>query len=99
MPDGRILVCEQTGALRVIRDGVLLPKPFATLPVHVEWERGLIGGTSDPNFAENHFVYVCYVAKEPYIHHVISRLTADGDVAIPESQQILIEGDDQSKLG
>ncbi len=29
-PDGRVFVCEQTGALRVIKDGQLLPEPFLT---------------------------------------------------------------------
>src|SRR5207237_8788339 len=35
-PDGRIFICSQTGALRVIKNGVLLASPFATLSV----ERG-----------------------------------------------------------
>jgi len=35
-PDGRIFVCSQSGALRVIKNGVLLASPFATLSV----ERG-----------------------------------------------------------
>ncbi len=99
LPDGRILICEQTGALRVIKDGQLLPTPFAELPVHVEWERGLIGVTIDPNFSEQPYVYVCYVAKDPYPHHVVSRLLAVGDVARPHSEQKLLEGDDQRQLG
>src|SRR5262245_60062131 len=32
-PDGRVFVCEQAGALRVVRDDRLLPEPFVTLPV------------------------------------------------------------------
>jgi putative heme-binding domain-containing protein len=99
LPDGRILICEQTGGLRVIKDGQLLVKPFVELPVHVEWERGLIGVTVDPNFPEQPYVYVCYVAKDPYPHHVVSRLIADGDTARPGSEQILLRGDDQRQLG
>ena len=30
-PDGRIFVCQQTGELRVIKGGVVLPTPFVTL--------------------------------------------------------------------
>jgi putative heme-binding domain-containing protein len=97
--DGRVLICEQTGALRVVRDGQLLDQPFLTLPVHVEWERGLIGVTVDPEFDKRPYVYVCYVAKDPYPHHVVSRLLADGDVAAAGSEQVLIRGDDQRKLG
>ena len=97
--DGRIFVCEQTGALRVIRNGKLLPTPFVTLSVDSRWERGLIGVTVDPNFDSSPFVYVCYVAKEPYTHHVISRFAANGDIAQAGSEQILFVGDDQAHLG
>jgi uncharacterized repeat protein (TIGR03806 family) len=98
-PDGRIFVCEQTGALRIVKDGVLLPEPFVTLTVDSSWERGLLGVAFDPHFADNHHVYVCYVAPKPYPHHCISRFTARGDVAVPGSEAILFEGDDQEKLG
>lgn len=40
-PDGRIFVCQQGGALRVIKNGVLLPMPFLTVTVDSSGERGL----------------------------------------------------------
>jgi putative heme-binding domain-containing protein len=98
-PDGRIFVCEQTGTLRVMRNGQLLPEPFVTLPVDATWERGLIGVTVAPDFPKTPHVFVCYVAAKPYPHHVVSRFTARGDVAEPGSETILLEGDDQRKLG
>jgi uncharacterized repeat protein (TIGR03806 family) len=98
-PDGRIFICEQTGALRVVKDGHLLPRPFVTVRVDSSWERGLLGIAFDPRFGENHFVYLNYVSANPYPHHVISRFTADGDVAVHKSEVILFEGDDQNKLG
>ena len=98
-PDGRVFVCEQTGALRVIKDGQLRPEPFLALSVDSHWERGLIGVTLDPAFASNGYVYVTYVAAEPYPHHRISRFTARGDVAAPGSEVTLLQGDDQRKLG
>ena len=99
LADGRLLLCEQTGALRVVKDGKLLETPFVQLPVDTFWERGLIGVTVDPDFPITPHVYVCYVAKEPYPHHVISRFTAEGDVAAAGSEKILLTGDDQRKLG
>src|SRR5215217_6032376 len=42
-PDGRIFVCEQAGTMRVIKNGVLLPTPFMTLPVDSFSEHGLLG--------------------------------------------------------
>jgi putative heme-binding domain-containing protein len=97
--DGRIFVCEQTGTLRVIKHGKLLAEPFVTLPVDATWERGLIGVTVSPDFPRTPHVFVCYVAAKPYPHHVVSRFTARGDVAEPGSERILLEGDDQTKLG
>ena len=97
--DGRIFVCEQTGALRIIKSGQLLAKPFVKLPVDATWERGLIGVTVAPDFPKTPHVFVCYVAAKPYPHHVVSRFTARGDMAEPGSEKILLEGDDQTKLG
>ena len=62
-PDGRLFVCEQSGRLRVIKNGVLLPTPFVTLNVNSSGERGLLGVAFDPNFATNHFVYVYYTGR------------------------------------
>lgn len=98
-PDGRVLVCEQTGALRVVRDDRLLAAPALTLPVEAFWERGLIGVTVDPDFPRTPHVYVCHVAKAPYPHHRVSRFTMHGDMADPASETLLLEGDDQRKLG
>jgi putative heme-binding domain-containing protein len=98
-PDGRIFVCEQQGTLRVVKNGTLLAQPFVKLAVDSTWERGLIGVTVDPDFPTTPHVFVCYVAARPYPHHVVSRLTAAGDVAEPNSEKVLFEGDDQTRLG
>ncbi len=99
LPDGRVLVCEQAGKVRVIEHGKLLEEPFVTLPVDFYWERGVIGVTHDPEFPKQPYIYVCWVAKNPYPHHHISRFTADGNVAIPGSEKLLLVGDDQNKMG
>jgi putative heme-binding domain-containing protein len=98
-PDGRVFVCEQTGALRVVKADSLLTAPFVELEVDSTWERGLIGVTLDPAFARNGYVYVCYVTPAPSPRHRISRLTARNDIAVAHSEVILFEGDDQSRLG
>jgi len=59
-PDGRIFVCSQSGALRVIKNGVLLTTPFVTLSVDSVGERGLLGVAFDPNFTLNHYIYLYY---------------------------------------
>src|SRR5262249_27775369 len=76
--DGRIFLCEPTGALRLVRDGKLFDGPVLKLSVDSTWERGLIGVTVDLDFPRIPFLYVCYVAREPYPHHRISRFTLVG---------------------
>lgn len=97
-PDGRIFVCEQTGTLRVVKGGQMLPESFVSLAVDSTWERGLIGVALDPRFPEEPYVYLHYIPSDPYPRHRISRFTARGDRAVPGSEKILFEGDDQRKV-
>ena len=90
-PDGRLFVCQQGGQLRVIKNGTLLAAPFLTVTVSSSGERGLLGVAFDPDFASNHFVYVYYTATTPAVHNRVSRFTANGDVAVPGSETILLE--------
>ncbi|HXQ70707.1 MAG TPA: PQQ-dependent sugar dehydrogenase [Pyrinomonadaceae bacterium] len=90
-PDGRIFVCQQGGALRVIKNGALLPTPFLTVNVDSQGERGLLGVAFDPNFVSNQLVYVYYTATTPTIHNRISRFTASGDVALAGSETIILD--------
>lgn len=90
-PDGRIFVCEEKGRLRVIKDGALLSKPFVTLKVYAHGERGLLGVVLDPDFETNHYLYVYYTARTPFAHNRLSRFVADGDVARPGSETVLVE--------
>lgn len=99
LPDGRVLVCEQPGTLRVIKDDQLLPTPMIEIDVESNWERGLIGVTVDPQFPAEPWLYLCYVIDRPHTHHVISRYRVDGDIADPASEQRLLEGDDQDQFG
>jgi glucose/arabinose dehydrogenase len=95
-PDGRLFVAEQVGRLRVIENGVLLPTPFLTVTVSSSGERGLLGVAFDPAFASNRFVYVYYTATTPTIHNRISRFTANGNVAVPGSETVILELDNLS---
>jgi glucose/arabinose dehydrogenase len=90
-PDGRLFVCEQGGRLRVIKNGVLLSTPFLTVSTDSSGERGLLGIAFDPDFANNQFIYVYYTATTPAVHNRVSRFTANGDVAVPGSETILLD--------
>ena len=93
-PDGRIFVLEQSGAVRIIKNGALLPTPAFTVSTVAESERGLLGLTFDPSFATNGRVYVYYTVGGPSptaAHNRISRFTMSGDVAVAGSEAILLE--------
>jgi glucose/arabinose dehydrogenase len=90
-PDGRLFVCLQGGQLRVIKNGALLATPFVSLSVNSSGERGLLGIAFDPNFAANQFVYLYYTTSTAPIHNRISRFIANGDVAVPGSETILVD--------
>ena len=61
LPDGRILVTERPGRLRVVRDGVLDPAPVQGLPaVAAQGLAGLMDIALHPRFAENGFIYFTY---------------------------------------
>jgi glucose/arabinose dehydrogenase len=64
LPDGRMLVTERPGRLRVVHDGKLLPQPVAGLPpIAAVGQGGLLDVALHPRFAENHLVYLSYVAR------------------------------------
>jgi glucose/arabinose dehydrogenase len=95
-PDGRLFVCQQGGALRVIKNGALLATPFVTISVDPQGERGLLGVAFDPNFAANQYVYVYYTTSTAPVHNRISRFTANGDVAVAGSEVVIVDLDNLS---
>src|ERR1043165_3771084 len=52
LPDGRILVLEQGGNIRVIENGVLRSTPFLTVDADSFGEHGLLGIALDPRSEE-----------------------------------------------
>jgi glucose/arabinose dehydrogenase len=61
LPDGRLLVTERPGRLRVIRDGVLDPTPIAGVPrARTDGNGGLMDIALHPQFADNRLVYLTY---------------------------------------
>ncbi len=74
---GRLFVVEQTGRVRVIRDGKLLPDPFLDLTgsISTGGERGLLGLAFAPDFKTSGDVYVNYTDVNG--DTVIERYTAE----------------------
>jgi aldose sugar dehydrogenase len=61
LPDGRVLVTERPGRLRLIEDGRLHPDPVAGVPmVFAHSQGGLMEVLADPAFERNGFVYLSF---------------------------------------
>ncbi|MCW3463134.1 PQQ-dependent sugar dehydrogenase [Chitinophaga nivalis] len=84
LPDGRILVAEQGGKLRIIKNGSLLSTPVLTVSTTSGGERGLLGIAVDPDFNNNRNIYI-YYTHTTGPHNRVSRYTLTGDVAGSET--------------
>ena len=93
LPDGRLLIAEKNGLVRLFKNGVLLSTPFIDLRSSVNdyWDRGLLGIAADLDFSTNGYVYLLYTYENnaaDYSGHKSGRLTrvsASGDIAAPGS--------------
>ncbi len=68
LPDGRVLVTEKPGRLRIWQNGQL-SNPVEGVPSVVyrgpSDQGGLLDVEADPNFATNHLIYVSYAEADP----------------------------------
>ncbi|MEL7658649.1 MAG: PQQ-dependent sugar dehydrogenase, partial [Bacillota bacterium] len=60
--NGKLYFTERSGAIRTIEEGYLYPQPLITFPAPFtsQGEGGLMGIALDPNFAQNHYIYVMH---------------------------------------
>jgi glucose/arabinose dehydrogenase len=63
-PDGRMIVTERPGRVRVIESGKLRSQPLFTVPdVEPTGESGLMSVALHPQFSSNHWLYLSYAYK------------------------------------
>jgi len=66
LPNGSALVTEREGRLRLLRDGVLHPRPISGLPpLLAEGQGGLLDVSLHPDFTKNQLVYLTLVTGTP----------------------------------
>ncbi|HEX7085583.1 MAG TPA: PQQ-dependent sugar dehydrogenase [Vicinamibacterales bacterium] len=66
LPDGRMLVSEKPGRLRVIENGMLLPEPVGGVPeVWSGGQGGLLDIGVHPDYASNGWIYLSYSDPGP----------------------------------
>ena len=82
-PDGTIFFTERDGHLRTIQDGIVSESIFSVDVGGVEG--GLLGIALDPNFEDNHYVYLYYTyndflsTKNKVVRYVESNLSLSED--------------------
>lgn len=93
LPDGRLLIGQMDGTVRIIKDDQLLPAPFATFEVDRTGSQGYMQTLVDPHFEHNGYLYAYYVApaKNGQQRNVLSRIEANGDVMKPGSETVIYE--------
>ncbi len=93
-PDGRIFLAQKDGRVLIYHteDGALHDAPFVTLQTDAFNERGLNGIAVHPDFEHQPWVYLYYTAPAGQYNR-LSRIRANGDFAVPGSEEILLELD------
>jgi glucose/arabinose dehydrogenase len=97
LPDGRILVGEKNGVIRIARDGTLLSRPFLDMRARVNDVdiRGLLAVRASPDFERSSLVYALYVHEDggpvdgPKSVRVIS-VRAAGNEALLGSERVVL---------
>ncbi len=62
-PDWTIFFTERGGDVRIIQNGIVSEKPILSLEVGGE-EGGLLGIALDPNYSDNHYIYLYYTYND-----------------------------------
>ena len=93
-PDGRIFLAQKDGRVLLFHteNAELHEEPFLQLDTDDFNERGLNGIALHPDFENQPWVYLYYtLPNEP--RNRISRVLANGDFAVPGSEQVLLDLD------
>jgi len=92
VPDGRTLVAERQGRVRVVQNGTVLAQSMLSVQAATGYEQGLLGMALAPGFPAPPYLYVCYSydAGSDNFNRV-SRWTVSGNTVVPGSEFVLIE--------
>lgn len=95
LKDGKILFTERRGNLQLFDPAAQSVRTIATLDVYDDKEDGLVGISLDPNYYENHYIYLYYSppTKEPIFR--LSRFILKDEVLDKESEKIMLVVDVQ----
>lgn len=89
--DGRIILVERKGQIKLFTPGVDTLRLIKVMPVHKEHEDGLLGVAIDPNYAVNKWVYFFYSPDIPEPVQYVSRFKFDGDSLHMATEQVVLK--------
>jgi glucose/arabinose dehydrogenase len=91
-PDGRLFFSEKdTGHIKVMKNEKVNSKPFATISdYYSNWEQGLLGLAIDPDFKENHFIYLFYTSVNKQTGNPFNRIIRFTDVDSNGKNKVVI---------
>ena len=100
LPGNRILIVERKGGVKIVDGKTGAVKLVATIPVNTKYknkqgqvreaEEGLMGVIADPNYADNHWIYL-YYADPNETKHVLTRWELIGDELKIDSKKTVLE--------
>jgi hypothetical protein len=90
--DARLFVVEQTGRVRIVRNGRVNAGPFLDLREHVSHssEQGLLSIAFHPRYRENGFVYVNYTDRHGDTRIERYHVSPDSDRVDPASMTLIL---------
>ena len=99
LKDGRVLFVERKGALKQYNPETGEIKTLAMIPVNTKYtnakgvkreaEEGLMGLIHDPNFEQNHWIYMYYADTEVN-QHVLARWELRGEELVASSKKVIL---------
>lgn len=84
LPDGRALVSERPGRIRLIKNGKLISEAYMTIDVKHIGEGGLMGLAIHPDFPQKPYIYAMYTyeTKDGKIFNRVIRIKDNGEKGI-----------------
>ena len=99
--DGRILFIQRKGEIRLYNTKTKQLKTIAKLDVNTKYtskegkvsegEDGVLGLSKDPNFAQNHWIYLYYSPAGGDPKNILTRYELRGDELILSSKKVILE--------
>jgi cytochrome c len=91
--DGRVLYVERRGDIKIYDPKIKKTKVVANFDVSItgNYEDGILGVTLDPDFKQNHWIYINYSPAGSVAKQNVSRFEMRGDSIIRSTEKIVLE--------